>query len=184
MTTQTEIPSLASLEAFPYLDDSGTIPESPFSGKVGVYAIFDRDRTLQFIGYSRDIYLSLKQHLMRQPQQCYWIKCQTISRPSRTILDNIKDAWIEENGTTPAGNAADEAKWTQPIDVKPLMIEAERTAYEKASGEEMAQIKLLKKVARRVEAEILAQLESRGVQMELRFNPKLKETGLLDLKST
>jgi hypothetical protein len=184
MTTQTEIQSLASLEYLPYLDDSGTISESPFLGKVGVYAIFDRDRTLQFIGYSRDIYLSLKQHLMRQPQHCYWIKSQTISRPSRTILDNIKDAWIAENGNTPDGNDTDEVKWTQPVNVKPLMTEEERTAYDQAFGEELAQIKLLKKVARRVEAEILAQLESRGVQMELRFNPKLKETGLLDLKST
>lgn len=182
MTTQTEVSSLASLEDIPYLDDSGAIPESPFSGKVGVYAIFNRDRTLQFIGYSRDIYLSLKQHLMRQPQQCYWIKCQMIARPSRTILENIKDAWIAENGKTPAGNEADEAKWVQPINIKPLMTEEERTAYEKASGQELAQIKLLKKAARRVEAEILVQLESRGVQMELRFNPKLKETGLLDLK--
>jgi hypothetical protein len=182
MTTQTEISSLASLENVPYLDEIGTIIESPFSGKVGVYAIFDRDQALQFIGYSRDIYLSLKQHLMRQPQQCYWIKCQTIARPSRTILENIKDSWIAENGNIPAGNAADESKWTQPIDIKPLMTEEERSAYEKASGEELAQIKLLKKVARRVEAEILAQLESRGVKMELRFNPKLKETGFLDLK--
>ncbi|MGB3240481.1 MAG: GIY-YIG nuclease family protein [Geitlerinemataceae cyanobacterium] len=184
MTAQTEIPSLASVEALPYLDDSGKILEAPFQGKVGVYAIFDRDRTLKFIGYSRDIYLSLKQHLMRQPQQCYWIKCQTIARPSRTILENIKDAWIAENGTTPVGNEAEEEKWTQPIDIKPLMTEAERTAYENAAGEELAQIKLLKKAARRVEADILVELESRGVQMELRFNPKLKETGLLDLKSS
>jgi hypothetical protein len=183
MTTQTEIPSLANLEDLPYLDEAGKIPAAPFQGKVGVYAIFDDDRTLQFIGYSRDIYLSLKQHLMRQPQQCYWIKFQTISRPSRTILEMIRDAWIAENGSIPAGNDADEAKWMEPINVKPLMTEDERTAYEKASGEELAQSKLLKQVARRVEAEILTQLESRGVQMELRFNPKLKDTGLLDLKS-
>jgi hypothetical protein len=37
-------------------------------------------------------------------------------------------------------------------------------------------------VARRVEAEILVMLESRGIKTEIRFNPKLKEQGLLDLK--
>lgn len=182
MSDRPEISSLASLESFSYLDDSGTLSEVPFQGKVGVYAIFDRDRVLQFIGYSRDIYLSLKQHLIRQPHNCYWIKFETISRPSRTILETIKEAWIAENGSTPPGNDADEAKWTQPIDVRPLMTDEERTAYDNAAGEELAQMKLLKKVSRRVEADILEQLKSRGVQMELRFNPKLKETGLLDLK--
>jgi hypothetical protein len=44
------------------------------------------------------------------------------------------------------------------------------------------QIKLLKQVSRRVEAQILEALKSRGVQTEIRFNPKLKENGLLDLK--
>lgn len=182
MTTLPEISPLASLEYFPYIEESGTISAALFAQKVGVYAIFDRDRVLQFIGYSRDLYLSLQQHLMRRPEQCYWIKFQTISRPSRTILETIEDAWISENGKIPIGNDTDKVKWTQPIDVKPLMTDDERTAWEKAFGEELAQIKLLKKVARRVEAEILAQLEYRGVQMELRFNPKLKETGLLDLK--
>jgi hypothetical protein len=182
VTAQTEILTLASLEYCAYLDESGCIPEAVFQGKVGVYAIFDRDRILQFIGYSRDVYLSLKQHLMRQPQSCYWIKAQTIDRPSRTILENIRKAWIAENGSVPVGNGADETKWTQAIDVNPLMTDEERTQFDRTAGEELAQSKVLKNVARRVEAEILAQLAERGMQMPLRFNPKLKETGLLDLK--
>jgi hypothetical protein len=44
------------------------------------------------------------------------------------------------------------------------------------------QSKILKNAARRVESQILSELESRGVQMQIRFNPKLKEKGLLDLK--
>ena len=121
MTTQTSIPTLSDLEYSPYLDESGCIPEDPFQRKVGVYAIFDAEKILQFIGYSRDIYLSLKQHLIRRPQQCYWIKYQTIDRPSRTILENIRSAWIADNDRTPPGNETDETQWTQPIDVKPLM---------------------------------------------------------------
>ncbi len=50
------------------------------------------------------------------------------------------------------------------------------------SSDELTQAKLLKNAARRVEIEIVAQLESRGVKMQIRFNPKLKEKGLLDLK--
>ncbi len=71
MSTETNIPLLETLEYFPYIDDNGQIPEQ-FQGKIGVYAIFDQEKVLQFVGYSRDVYLSIKQHLVRQPQKCYW----------------------------------------------------------------------------------------------------------------
>ena len=85
MSLETEIPVLENLEFLPYLDDQGLLDEN-LSGKIGIYAIFNQDKNLQFVGYSRDIYLSLKQHLVRQPQKCYWLKMQTIDRPSRSIL--------------------------------------------------------------------------------------------------
>ncbi|NET31519.1 MAG: GIY-YIG nuclease family protein [Cyanothece sp. SIO1E1] len=179
MTTETSTPSLVSLDYIPYLDENGQIPIHA-AGKVGVYAIFDQDQILQHIGYSRDVYLSLKQHLVRKPQLCYWWKFQTINRPSRTVLEAMRDAWIAENGSTPIGNGPDADAWNQPIDAKLTMTEADKTAYEQT--DELGQMKLLKKIARRVESEVKAALASRGVQMDLRFNPKLKENGLLDLK--
>lgn len=179
MVSETKISSLAELDYIPYLDEAGNLPEE-LQGKIGVYAIFDNDKTLQFINYSRDIYLSLKQHLVRKPESCYWIKVQTIDRPNRTQLENIREAWIQENGQIPPGNGSDEAAWTQPIDAKLTMTTQEKESYEKGDG--LTQVKVLKQVARRVEAKILEALKSRGVQTEIRFNPKLKENGLLDLK--
>ena len=179
MNPQTEIPSINNLEYIPFLDQNGCLTED-LQGKIGVYAIFNQEKELQFVGYSRDIYLSLKQHLVRQPNHCYWLKVQTITRPSRTILEDIRQTWIQENGLIPPGNGVDEAKWNQPIDAKLSMTEAEKEEYQKS--EELAQIKLLKKIARRVEEEIIERLKARGVQVDIRFNPKLKEQGLLDLK--
>lgn len=181
MSTETNIPLLATLEYFPYIDDNGQLPEQ-FQGKIGVYAIFGQEKVLQFVGYSRDVYLSIKQHLVRQPQSCYWLKVQTIERPSRTVLENIERAWIAENGSVPLGNGEFKEQWTNPIDVKALMTPEEQENYQKPVNDELTQIKILKNVARRVEAEILAVLETRGCQMQIRFNPKLKEEGLLDLK--
>lgn len=181
MTTDTNIPALANLEYIPYIDENGQLPEY-LQGKIGVYAIFDQQQTLQFVGYSRDVYLSLKQHIVRQPQQCYWVKVQTIERPSRAVLENIEKAWIEENGCVPVGNGNEKGKWTQPIDAKAVMTAEEQANYENPVNDEIAKIKILKNVARRVEAEILKVLEVRGLQMQIRFNPKLKEEGLLDLK--
>ncbi len=179
MTAQTETSTLTNLDYILYLDENGCLPEN-LLGKIGAYAIFNQDKILQYVGYSRDIYLSLKQHLVRQPDRCYWLKVQAITRPSRTVLEEIKQAWIEENGSIPPGNDSEKARWNQPIDAKKSMTEAEKEQYQQS--EEIAQIKLLKKIARRVEEEIKEQLKGRGVQMEIRFNPKLKEQGLLDLK--
>lgn len=179
MTSQTRIPSLTDLDYIPYLDDAGNLPEE-LHGKIGIYAIFDQNKTLQFVNYSRDIFLSLKQHLVRKPNSCYWVKVETIARPNRTQLEAIRDTWIEENGVKPSGNGADELTWNHPIDAKLSMTDEEHLNYEK--GDELMQIKLLKQVARRVEAQVLEELKIRGVQTEIRFNPKLKESGLLDLK--
>jgi hypothetical protein len=81
---------------------------------------------------------------------------------------------------TPPGNSHQKSEWTDPIDVKLMMTDAEKQDYVQA--EELAQTKLLKNIARRVEAEIKNALSARGVTMEIRFNPKLKEQGRLDLK--
>lgn len=179
MSIQTETPSLSSLEYMPYLDDTGCIDEN-IQGKIGVYAIFDQDQVMQYVGYSRDVYLSLKQHLIRQPNSCYWFKIETIARPSRKILEGIASAWISENGATPVGNDRAKAAWTEPIDANPAMTEEEKAQYDQ--NDELGQIKIRKNVARRVEADIQQQLSDRGVKMNIRFNPKLKEKGLLDLK--
>ncbi|MBW4600631.1 MAG: GIY-YIG nuclease family protein [Calothrix sp. FI2-JRJ7] len=180
MTTESYA-ALSDLEYISYIDENGQLPEQ-FQGKIGVYAIFDTDKNLQFIGYSRDVYLSLRQHLVRLPDKCYWVKVQTIERPSRATLENIEKAWIEENGAVPVGNGENKDVWTQPVNVKNLMAEEEKVNYNSPNNDEMAQIKIIKNVARRVEAEILKVLEARGLQAQIRFNPKLKEEGLLDLK--
>lgn len=176
-----DLPSLASLDFISYLDTEGKIPNL-VQGKIGAYAIFDRDRALQYVGYSRDISLSLKQHLVRRPQQCYWLKFQSIERPNRTLLDELRSAWIAENGSLPEGNGGEATLWNDPIDVKTMMTAEERVSYQALELDELAKEKFLKTVARRVEAEILAVLKDRGVTEEIRFNPKLKTSGLLDLK--
>lgn len=179
MPTQTDYPALATLAFTPYLNENGELPQN-LEGKIGVYAIFDRDRVLQLVYYSRNIAASLKQHLVRQPEKCYWLKTYTVSQPSRTLLQDIQTAWIAENQTSPAGNDRDRALWLNPIDAKITMSAGDRQTYEQS--DELGKIKLLKQVSRRYEAQIIEQLKQRGVTAEMRFNPKLKEQGLLDLK--
>lgn len=180
LSTELQSPSLTALDFRPYLNDDGCLPDQ-FSKVVGIYAIFDQDQGLQFVGYSRDVAMSLKQHLVRCPDLCHWFKVQTIDRPKRSVLEGIQSAWIAENGDRPPGNDADTERWTQPIDAKLQMTEEEQALYAAASNE-VEQAKTLKTIARRVESEVKAILEQRGVKEPVRFDPKLKEQGLLNIK--
>ena len=65
MTIKNITSDLQSLNFFPYLDNDGLINEK-LHKKIGVYAIFNKNKHIQFIGYSRDIYLSLKQPNQRK----------------------------------------------------------------------------------------------------------------------
>ena len=178
MSTSTEVPTLADLRTIPYLDANGALP-AELVGKIGVYAIYDRAGMLQLIDYSRDISFGLLQHLVRQPEKCYGIKAHAIERPSRTVLETIRQAWLAEQDTIPAGNGADADLWQKPIDVRDSLTPEEEIAFQAAA--ELGRAKILKQVARRCQADKLEQLKARGLEGEVRFNPKLKEKGLLDL---
>ena len=178
MSISTEVPILANLQAIPYLDANGALP-AELAGKIGVYAIYDRAGVLQLIDFSRDIRFGLLQHLVRQPEKCYCVKAHAIARPSRTALEAIRQAWLAEQDTVPAGNGVDADQWQKPIDVRGSLTSEEEAAYDAA--EELGRAKILKQVARRCQADKLEQLKARGFTEEVRFNPKLKEKGLLDL---
>ena len=181
MPAENLVTPLANLEAIPYLNTEGMLPQQ-FEGDIGVYAIFAEDQSLQYVGYSRDIFLSLKQHLVRQPRLCHWLKVQTIDRPNRQLLEDIRTAWIQEDGGPVPGNHTEQHQWEHAIDVKAAMTAEESEQYQDPELDERSQQKVLKNAARRIEAEILAILNQRGLQESLRFNPKLKDTGFLDLK--
>ena len=181
MNTTFQIPALSSLERLPYIDENGKLP-AIFQGKVGVYAIFDQQDILQYVGYSRDVFLSLKQHLVRRPDACYSLKVQTIGRPNRTVLETTRQQWVEENGAVPIGNAEDATLWNEPIQVKDLMTPEEANNIANPMLDDVMRTKAVKNVARRIEAGIMEKIKARGIQEEIRFQPKLKEQGLLDLK--
>ncbi len=174
-------PSLTDLEDYPYIDAAGQLPHQ-FEGQIGVYAILTAAKAVDYIGYSRDVSLSLRQHLVRQPQSCFGVKVHTVEKPDRALLEGVKAVWIEQNGSVPPGNGPAQAIWEQPIQVKSRMLPEELVQYEDPQLDEQKHQSVLKNAARRIEKEILSILSERGVTEQLRFNPKLKENGLLDLK--
>lgn len=170
------LPNLADFDPQPFLTEAGEI-DPCYEKRIGVYAIFAQDRTLQCVGYSRNLAVSLLQHLVRQPDHCHWLTVYIIDRPDRQLLTQIQSHWLV--GQSPPGNGEDHKLWCEPINVQNYWTVEEATAVDQCEAGDKP--KLLKKIARRLEAEIVKKLEIRGVKQNIRFNPKLKEQGLLDI---
>jgi len=184
---QADIPLLDDLEMISYLEDGTGMLTSIIvekGVKASVYAIYDSTSSLRFVGVSRNINQSLRMHLARQPSLTYSFKYHHISKPSRTLLESIRDSWIQNNSGEVDGNDNGENQnlWEAALDVKPLMTEEDKAAL--AAGKEASKIKeesAMKRIARRYEDEKVAILTERGCKESMRFCPKLKTGGLLDL---
>ena len=99
----------------------------------GVYAVLDADNHTQYIGYSRNVLLSLNSHVSQYGEQkCAFVRVQTFKFPKRQEMEDLRDAWIAELETTPPGNATEGGMWASTVGeaAKAVMSAAERQAYE------------------------------------------------------
>jgi hypothetical protein len=99
----------------------------------GVYAVFDLEHRTQYIGYSRNVLLSLNGHVAQNGEQkCAFVRVQNFKFPKRQEMEDLRDAWIAELDRTPPGNAAENGMWASTVGevAKAAMSEAERQAYE------------------------------------------------------
>jgi len=76
--------------------------------KIGaVYAVYDNDYNIQFIGISRDVCFSLKAHREALSEKdVAWVKLKTWDFPKRKEMEQFQEEWITELGFRPPGNVA------------------------------------------------------------------------------
>ncbi|WP_373524661.1 GIY-YIG nuclease family protein [Nostoc sp.] len=107
---------------------------SPQNAKIaGVYAILDAERCTQYVGYSRNVLLSLNGHFRQNGERkCTFVRVQAFKFPKRQEMEDLRDAWIAELENTPLGNATDCGMWASTVGeaAKAIMSEVERQAYE------------------------------------------------------
>lgn len=169
--------------------DTGLIPYPDPAAKTGVYAIYGAADRVVYLGKSRDIHNTLRMHLGRRPVDCVAYRALALPRPSRAAFDTILAAWAAELGAPPPGNDGgdEQARWEKPVDVRwagsgVVLTAAEREALDGCVLAADAG-KVLKKVCRRVQGEVEAVLRARGCKEPMKWAPKLKEKGLLDVGS-
>ncbi|MBD2409190.1 hypothetical protein FACHB389_33010 [Nostoc calcicola FACHB-389] len=116
---------ITSVEAWRVAADNAKI--------AGVYAVLDAERRTQYIGYSRNVLLSLNGHITQNGEQkCAFVRVQAFKFPKRQEMEDLRDAWIAELESTPPGNATDCGMWASTVGevAKAVMSEVERQAYE------------------------------------------------------
>jgi predicted GIY-YIG superfamily endonuclease len=99
----------------------------------GVYAVLDSQQQTQYVGYSRNVLLSLNGHLAQNGEKtCAFVRVQAFKFPKRTEMEELQDAWIAELETLPSGNGDESDRWASSIGevAKAAMSEAERQEYE------------------------------------------------------
>ncbi len=99
----------------------------------GVYAVLDAKQCTQYIGYSRNLLLTLNSHATQNGKQtCAFVRVQTFKFPKREEMEQLRDAWIKELGSVPPGNAEQCEKWASTVGeaARVAMSSDERNAYE------------------------------------------------------
>lgn len=181
---------LSGRDLLPVICSDGTIADPSMIGRVGVFAIFDAEQNLVYVGISRDCGTSLRKCLARKPLLCWYYTAEYVSRPSRAAMEALSSKWIAEwentHGTSVPGcdGGVEQEKWESAINVRGphvVLSEDEKISLDDAEGSDLP--KILRGICRRVQDEIEETLRSRGLKENLKFAPKMKGNGLLDVES-
>ena len=83
-----------SFEAAEQIPATGSVP-----GVSGVYAVFDAEGTLQFVGVSRKVAVSVATHLEALPELTASVKVLEMPNAGKEELTEAWKEWIQEAGT-------------------------------------------------------------------------------------
>ncbi|BFI25074.1 hypothetical protein AXG93_773s1130 [Marchantia polymorpha subsp. ruderalis] len=92
-------------------DGSKEFPAAP-----GVYAIYDKEGKLQYVGISRRVSSSIQSHLQDLPELCASVKVNVVDAADKTALTEAWREWVQEyvevTGEVPPGNVQGNTTWT------------------------------------------------------------------------
>ena len=99
----------------------------------GVYAVIDSSHQTQYVGYSRNVSISLKGHLIEHGSDvCAYVRVRSFKFPKREEMEQLRDSWITASNSVPPGNAGSSDGWAATLGeiAAAAMSPAEREAYE------------------------------------------------------
>jgi hypothetical protein len=99
----------------------------------GVYTVLNSSQQAQYIGYSRNVGLSLRSHLTAHGAEvCALVRVQIFKFPKREEMEQLRDRWIADLPSPPPGNNDGSTDWASTVRdaAAQVMSEADRAIYE------------------------------------------------------
>lgn len=85
------LPSLNDIPLVNYINAQGRVqpPVAPNTAAT-VFAVFDQNKKIQYIGFSKDARNSLRVLLCRRPELCYYYKLHNLPALDQELMLNIR----------------------------------------------------------------------------------------------
>ncbi|DBB04825.1 hypothetical protein WJX82_007389 [Trebouxia sp. C0006] len=163
--TATTSQSLSSVEINPIINTQGLIqPLIPTGSQAAVFAVYNDRKQLQYVGFSKDLYNSLRTLMGRRPDKAFFYKAVHLPTLDQKQMIDIRTAWFEECGGPPPGNklALERTAWQQPVSAGAISERGKLQAAEE-------QLKVL-----------LAQIQQRGCKEDFQPDAALMKDGQVD----
>ncbi|KAL4530637.1 hypothetical protein Ndes2437B_g04120 [Nannochloris sp. 'desiccata'] len=159
------LPRLADLEPLPVVNVQGYInPEMPEGTQATVFAVYDQAKTLQYIGFSKNLRASLLTVFSRRPDKSHLYRALHLPQLDQNEMLSVRSSWFDQSGGPPPGNRlpAERAAWQEAA--TPFTI-SDRGKV--AAAEELAKSMIVK-------------IKSRGCKEEFLVNQDLIQEGKVD----
>ena len=143
-------------------------PPVPEGTEATVFAIYDQSKTLQYIGFSKELRASLRTVFARRPDKAHFFRAYHLSALDQDAMVAARVAWFDENAGPPPGNKlpAERTAWQSPP--QSLAI-SDRGKI--ASAEELAKQMLIK-------------IRTRGCKEDFISDPELLAEGKVEFLAT
>ena len=112
-------PWLGFFRLLSVLNEQGALPTGEENAGVAVFAIYDKEQTIQYIGFSSNVAKSIEKLFYRRPAVTYYFKFAGIDSLDQTEMMRIRNSWFDSLGGPPIGNKnlAEKEAWQVPVQV-------------------------------------------------------------------
>ncbi|CAA0830567.1 Xanthoxin dehydrogenase [Striga hermonthica] len=100
----------------------------------GVYAVYDGDGELQFVGKTRNLAASVLTRKKSVPELCFSVKVAEVEDPDKNALTEAWKSWVQEHidstGKVPPGNEPGNSMWVRNAPHRKAILEGQGVDYE------------------------------------------------------
>ena len=136
----------------------------PEGTEATMFAIYDQSKTLQYIGFSKNLRASLLTVFSRRPDKCHLFRAFHMPVLNQAAMLELRSAWFEQAGGPPPGNK----------------LPAERAAWQEAATPFSISDRGKAAAAEELMKQMLVKIKSRGCKEEFLVNHDLLAQGKVD----